>query len=331
MKLIVHLGYPKTATTTLQNGVLYPLHARGALRFLGNAELLEDRAVRAADRMFRNILFRDEKGLDLLQAAGSSAGFLAPALAEGRPNVFSSEYLTLPGYSPHGCHTMPERLRRALGDDVQVKIILTVREPAGLLNSFFAHFFEWNRRYRGGIAEIPRRPSEIDRWVEQYVLQSPSEEARVFDCAELAGRWGAVFGQEAIAINLFEDAKTNLDAHLTPWAQALGVSVGDLSGLWRGAERQRVRRASGAAYTATVPWAISPRSPFAGVANRALRKLPHRRISIAKMAPATEEKLRAHLASSYLRLANAYGINPDRLAAHGYLPPATAERPRRSA
>ncbi|MBL4759587.1 MAG: hypothetical protein JKY80_01870 [Mariprofundaceae bacterium] len=36
-KLVIHVGYPKTATSTIQNKFFYPLHQKGEINFLGKA------------------------------------------------------------------------------------------------------------------------------------------------------------------------------------------------------------------------------------------------------------------------------------------------------
>jgi hypothetical protein len=54
-KLIVHIGYPKTATTTLQTDVFYNLYKSGKINFLGKASIAKDSVIDNRVKLFGSV------------------------------------------------------------------------------------------------------------------------------------------------------------------------------------------------------------------------------------------------------------------------------------
>lgn len=138
-QLIVHLGLPKTATTTLQYHVFQELHEQGRLNFLGKAVYFK-----ARDAPLRPSNYR---GGDIRRACQETipqdiAGRIDKMLVEDRLNIFSDEGILT--YFP-GQENVPLERRivnlQALLSPFDVKVLLTLRNPVDLFFSLYVQLY----------------------------------------------------------------------------------------------------------------------------------------------------------------------------------------------
>lgn len=120
MKLVVHIGLPKTMTTTLQSAVFPVLDSDGALRYHGSGSPLNlalKRMLQGADdedmirRLVEECLTDAERGMQLVSLE------------------------SLVGVDPAKWEAAADRNLRCFGADA--KILITLREPKSLLRSLY--------------------------------------------------------------------------------------------------------------------------------------------------------------------------------------------------
>src|ERR1700733_9034165 len=135
MTLIIHLGAPKTATSTLQGG-FFPRHP--GLVFLG--KIVDEESGFTGWRtpeLTRLMLALERTNLDFAPDRSEIAGIVAAIGAEaaGRPVVISSEDLCL--FSAVDPFTKLARVTELFGSLGPIRAILAVREQVALLRSIY--------------------------------------------------------------------------------------------------------------------------------------------------------------------------------------------------
>ena len=145
-RLLLHIGFPKTATTSLQHNVLMPLHEEGRVNFLGRCyndsdvhDLLEDHGCYS----FKERPLSQDEIPELRRKIES-------LLDSSKLNVISNESLV--GF--HGKTPNPRAAYQgyfdnralltnmaALFENCDVTLMLALREPTALLLRLYAPFF----------------------------------------------------------------------------------------------------------------------------------------------------------------------------------------------
>lgn len=332
--LTLHVGFPKTATTTIQAGVLEKLHNQGCINYIGNAEHSDNPELKLLDKLLRKVFFRENSGEGLYGALNRNSGFLSGLLCDSRPNVLSSEYFTIPGFGGYTDASYPEMLLRAFAaKDVSIRVIITARTQTSLLNSFYAHFYEWVHRY-GDAANISRAKPDIDGWVSENILSKTGKLRNSFDFDQTARIYGDVFGENNVRVNLFEDLKDFPERHFSDWALLTGLPVQRFASTFGASEAHRVRSSKGGErYLVEIPrgsarWMrIQSSSRFSEkstpIIERALwkvcRHLPVRSVSVSGMTESIAMRVRSTYSANNRAVFTRHGFDIDRIRSLGYL------------
>jgi hypothetical protein len=153
-RVLLHIGYPKTATTTLQEDVFLQLHNLGMINYLGrtitSSHTAPGRPVFTGEDWaikFRRHIAYDEP---LLFDEGN--------LSSTKLNVISDEGLTFHQFFnkirfdvDKNLFDMPMIIKSALGQDVDVSVLITLRNQADLIHSCFVQQYRFVYRYLGGM------------------------------------------------------------------------------------------------------------------------------------------------------------------------------------
>lgn len=324
--LIIHIGYPKTATTTLQVNVLNSLHLNNKINYLGNHELTNNNEVEATDLLIASMLFWRKYGVDIHSRLARDCAYLGGLLRDDVVNVWSSEYLSLPDFLNYRLIDMPNRLRQAFGtDEVDFKIIVTLREQVELISSFYSHFYEkWYFRNRN--------TDDINKFVDVLFKDQEKELSYVFDFERHIGIWEKEFGLENIYINYFEDVKGDIGRHLKDWSDLLAVNSHELSQLYNMKNPQRVRKRKGLKYQCevsalnTVLKLLRKEKIDSDDKNKIIkrlfwafiRRLPNRKIYCGEINKDNKKVIRNHFSESNERLADKFLLDKDRMREQRY-------------
>ena len=140
MDLLLHIGYPKTASTTLQEGIFYNLHESGYINYLG-------RTLKSTHTKYGFSNFSGHDWIVDLRKEflfGKKIKKYPIRLRKDILNVISDETLTLhPDFNlfQFGVYKNPldltGRIRELLGDDVNVIVLITIRNQVELIPSCY--------------------------------------------------------------------------------------------------------------------------------------------------------------------------------------------------
>lgn len=214
-RVTMHIGFPKTASTTLQT---YLTERRTSIE----AVLMEDDASRQDPRKFeiiRAIQNPDDTVFDR-QLPSIIAGIDA-ARAAGRHFAFSDEgfaigsALSRRAFACVDRERLAHRLHRIAPD---AHIVAVVREQRDLVASLYA-----DMRYRGSVRE------ELPKWLDRQLAQPyPESILAHFRYADVADLYNHIFGDEQVHVLLFEDLKRHDDLFAARFASIAGLDTDDL-------------------------------------------------------------------------------------------------------
>jgi len=154
-KVLLHLGYPKTATTSLQNNVLSHLHSKGEINFLGRSAVFHNNE-NAPREVFYPVwrIIRAVMELDDEEFAANLKEYRALLekryLAESKLNVLSdellSETLSLRSFSRSAMRNLGRLVLLFEGCEVCPVVVIRNQETA-----VYSMFVEWYPRHFAGL------------------------------------------------------------------------------------------------------------------------------------------------------------------------------------
>lgn len=200
-KLLLHIGFPKTATTTLQEAVFLKLHEQGVINFLG-------RTVKSTHTRFGKSNF---SGVDWVVAIrkhflfGKELPAQAITLSKDKLNVLSDEDLTIHGLfhtAQFGVERSPAKLapilKKLTSDADEVILLMSVRNQVDLIKSCFIQKYKFVKNtfpHLGFHDFVTDVNGNINKSIEE-----------VFDFNIIIENYTRVFGSK-INILFFEDLK----------------------------------------------------------------------------------------------------------------------------
>jgi hypothetical protein len=184
-KVLVHVGYPKAASTTLQNGLFLDLHKQKLINFLGRA--FESRYFGALDSKSKfkgwfKAVIKDRHDLD------------PPApLSDSLVNVLSEGLFMM--NERHGAGFMtPGQLRSYFSSRAdQLDVLLVLRAQSNLVPSYYVQNY---RRFQ---------QTTFEAFVEYNSARQWAGEGKVFNFRDVARAFAATLGKQHVHLLLFED------------------------------------------------------------------------------------------------------------------------------
>lgn len=206
--LIIHLGYPKTATTTLQNSFFDHLNSDKRIKFLGRSN--GDSADRDSfSNQLRDHLFRNNS----MKMEGAT-------FETDLPIVFSDEELTSPFLymeKKYGSKGDPKEFPKRMFDlfskveDLNIKLVFVLRNQSDLIYSWYAQMFRFFI-------------SEKENTLTKHVFNNGDvldERFEMYNFYDVIKEYSKVFGKENIQIELFENFKCQKPSYALMWSELL--------------------------------------------------------------------------------------------------------------
>lgn len=233
VKVLLHLGLPKTATSSLQHNVLQALHSDGRINFLGKC-LSYDLATKNIDIVnYTGEFIRDaaEGKVSIKEARNDFLNILD----EDKLNVFSEEGLMV---AYPGKENLPLAVKINNLADIfsgyDVQVIVTLRNPVEYLYSLYVELYP-------DFCSNVRKVNSIEKYSGELV-SNPDDilfESFFFD------RWIALLKKQfPLSVVSYEKLVAGDEATITKWARMLGVDSQCFSGLFN-VKKVNVKRKSG--------------------------------------------------------------------------------------
>lgn len=214
MKLVIHLGYPKTATTTIQNVYFKKLHEQNKINYLGRLQR-HDNVIMGVDRL-REYLFFD-----------TPLDFKELSLSNEVVNLISDEEFTSPSvYMQHkygtsiNTYDFPQKIQKLIDGipGLEVDFVFIIRNQVELVYSWYAQMY----RFFAGTSEdtVSRHAFMEDRLFGDYF--------DTYFFSDFIGKYKDFFCESRIHISFFEDFRKRDERFLSKWDSILNVDASDI-------------------------------------------------------------------------------------------------------
>ncbi len=191
-KIILHMGLPKTATTSLQNNFFLKLHEGGKINFLGRASTsTQSNYFNPVGSLLSELRTQP---LDADREIVLRRRFYA-MLADDKVNVISEELLTVTSEQNH--ELVYENLKR-ITEGCQVKVLIGLRNPVDFFYSAYIEMHRWRyHRVKG--------KDTISKFLDVVCLEPDSSEYDMFFFERILEKIKLRFPD--IQVYLFEEFK----------------------------------------------------------------------------------------------------------------------------
>lgn len=220
-KVILHLGLPKTATSSLQHNVFQKLHDDGKINFLGKCLKYDYSTGRVKVYNYSGRFIRDaaEETISIDDARELLISKLNPELL----NIFSDEGIMVayPGKENLTLTKKFENLRVLLhGYDVQV--VVTIRNPIDYLYSLYVELYP---DYFSKVKEL----NSIEKYIE-HLISNPNDV--LFD-SFFYSRWMRdLQGKFQVVVLQYECLEYGASSIYKDWGDMLGITEEHFSELF---------------------------------------------------------------------------------------------------
>jgi hypothetical protein len=204
-RVLVHPGYPKAASTTLQNGLFLQLHRKNAIHFLGRAFESRYYGAKANKREFKNWF----KSVTKNGGAGDSLGPLSDSVL----NLLSEGLFMM--NERHGDKiATPKQLRDYFASKAdRLEVLLIIRAQATLIPSYYVQ--NYRRMTQKALSDF----------VGYHAQENWAGEGKIFNLHDVTRAYADVLGKDNVHVALFEDLASNKDAFASALASAMDLPV----------------------------------------------------------------------------------------------------------
>ncbi|OJS99850.1 hypothetical protein [Marinobacter nauticus] len=212
-KILLHLGLPKTATSSLQHNVLKKLHEQKRINFLGKCldYNLETKELKLHNNKGKFIRDCAEGKISVEVARQNLADLVDPE----KVNVYSDEGIMVayPGKDNLPLSQKFKGLAKVL-DGYSVQVVVTLRDPVDYLYSLYVELYP---DYCSNVKSV----NSINKYVDKLIY-SPED---IFYESFFFDKWINDLGKSfEVSVLSFEGLARGDEREVSTWAEALGVS-----------------------------------------------------------------------------------------------------------
>ena len=201
-QLSIHIGYPKTATTTFQEELFVKLHNLKQINYLGRTT--RSSHTRLGKSNFNGIDWVWHIRKHLLN--GEDLKYDNTIIKENILNVISDEDLCFHDFFHFAQfgklinhNDFANQLKDIIGSDVKVNIIVTLRNQSDLIFSSFVQKYRFIKQYIGNYTFSNFLENQYD-----YLKRKPIDHLAIYDFNKHIESWETVFNTKAKVL-FFED------------------------------------------------------------------------------------------------------------------------------
>lgn len=294
-KLVIHIGWPKTASTSLQVSVLCELHKKGLVNYIGRRpksplydadsepiNKLGQLLVEVRRRPFSEPFLAYQHSPQAL-ISEADLSYFQGILSNDLQNILSHEDLTTPYWYLHTL-SIPTQLYKLFGNtETEIQIVATIRSQAALMYSLYVQRYSQYKNYN-----FTATPSllHFDLSSKDRPRLFDSEYTTLFNFYSILLEYERIFGSKNIRVLLFEDLFHNKEAYLDQIAEVVGIDdVSFLRKAYSSENSSNVSQKKGQSYVRTE----DPKSIL--LARRLVRRIYPSSSLFRKVAPRASKSL----------------------------------------
>jgi hypothetical protein len=300
-RLLLHVGFPKAASTSLQNGLLLQLHKAGAINFLGRAFESGYYGVRKNKGDYKGWfdLVVGSRGYDPNNALGE--------LSDSKVNVLSEGLFMM--NERHGdTITGPVLLHKYFdGQADEIKILIVLRRQPDLLPSYFTQNFR----------KLGKK--DFTDFISHHASRGWSGEAKIFNYYDVAQAYAAQFGKDNVHIVFFEDFARNKERFSADLAKVLRLEPQAIARHMGEEHLNQSRKESGTIVIRKLDVRSARHRLIRFLEGLGLKSWADRfRLRIPAISDQNKQTVFAAFKDSNLRLAQEFGLDQNVMREYGY-------------
>jgi len=207
-RLLIHVGYPKAASTSLQNGLFLALHKAKAINFLGRAFESGFYGTRRNKADYKDWFDHvvGNNPFDVKNSLGTLSDEIINFLSEGLFMMNERRSDRIVG---------PELLHQQFSAQAdKIDIMIIIRKQEDLVPSYYV------QNYR------KLEEKQFSDFLTQNQDRKWAGEAKIFNFCDVAQAYAAVFGKDHVHVLLFEDFVQNRQRFSAELAKLMAVDPG---------------------------------------------------------------------------------------------------------
>ena len=214
MNVLIHIGLPKTATTTLQKHLFLSLHNQGVVNFLGRCSTRnESDYYNPVEKVMNGIVMESDRIYN--SKKNIYKNILHKLMRDDVLNVISEEAITLPRKN-YDAYKVFKRIGYVF-EGYNVKFIVFLRCQADLIYSYYVEMYRW--RFFDDI-----KNNTFEKYSNNIRLGLDSYESHLYDYVGLIRSMLKYYDYDRINVLLFEQFVNEKEFVLKKMASILGVS-----------------------------------------------------------------------------------------------------------
>lgn len=309
-RLLIHLGYPKAASTTLQNGLFYELHKSNVINFVARA--MESGYFGSAQNKkeykawFRSVL----QGRNVAETSNINEGIILN-FSDKRLNVLSEGYF-LTNEKHDSLFTIPEKVNDYFKDKVdKIELLFVLRNQQTLIMSDYVQTY------------CKIKEKSFLEYLNNRITSKKKKKFKIFYPYNLIRRYSEVIGKENIHIVFFEDLINDKETFSSELGAILGVRDDLVGKLLESAYFNRTPKEE----QGSVVRKLGPLS-FGGRLRRIFDRIrllmggsiaPDRRILVPNITDDEKLLIFNTFKDSNSKLAEEFGLDKERMKKYGYI------------
>lgn len=235
VKVLIHLGLPKTATTTFQNNIFYALHKKKAINYLGKIQLKgQSNSSFPVQEIVKSILNDDE--INFEEKFIYHKKRVKGALNESVVNVLSEERLSLA--EQYDLSVVFGRLKRVF-EGCHVSVLLFIRNQPDMIYSLYVQMFGYYYKWI-------ENNDTIKKYYEN-IINDNDDDRYQFNYLKIVGLVKKYFGENDMCVLFYEDLLNDRGFVLKEVAKILNVSCQNMLTLL-GDKRLNVKKVANGNY-----------------------------------------------------------------------------------
>jgi len=209
--MVIHIGYPKTGTSTIQDFFLTKMHDRGMINFLGKSNI---KKYNSSVNLIREVIYPE--------APRSRTRI---SIRDG-VNVISNEDIVMSFYGIKNRRYVKtsdpiataQRLHAALIElDIDdIDIVVSIRNQRDLIYSFYVEMWRWYFRHEPQL-------DTFHKYLKEGFAHGRDGIFRMFYFSDVIREYKKIFGEEKVHILLFEDMTKNTEQFCERFCAPLGI------------------------------------------------------------------------------------------------------------
>jgi hypothetical protein len=300
-RLLLHVGFPKAASTSLQNGLFLALHKEKAINFLGRAFESDFYGVRQNKGHYKDWFddVVDGKAYDPANTLGDMSDSLTNVLSEGLFMMNERHYTDqIVGAKLLKAYFSPQ------ADQIDVMILL--RKQPDLIPSYFV------QNYR----KLKKR--SFADFLAYNVESNWTGDAKIFNFYDVVSAYAAAFGKDRVHVVLFEDFVRNRDRFSAELGRLMNVDPSVIKTNLGESQLNKTRKEAGTVVIRKINKTSLRHRAIKILEMLGLKFADSLRIRIPAVTDQEKNTIFETFKHSNLKLAKEFGLDKRVMQEHGY-------------